>query len=58
MSLPLAPPEQPLSAVFAGTPARKIKEVGPELREGEIERIANNYVTYASWFSAEGDERG
>ena len=36
--------------VFAGVPAKKIKEVSPELQKGEIERIAANYIHYASWF--------
>ena len=36
--------------IYAGVPARNIGKVSPELREGEIARIANNYVTYASWF--------
>ncbi len=38
-------------SIYAGVPARKIKDVSPELIEGEIDRIANNYVKYASWFS-------
>lgn len=36
--------------IYAGVPARKIKPVSPELMEGEIRRIANNYVKYASWY--------
>lgn len=40
----------PSGTIFAGTPAKKIKEVSKELREGEIERIAKNYVLYSSWF--------
>lgn len=36
--------------IYAGVPARKIKPVSPELMEGEIRRIANNYVQYASWY--------
>ncbi len=39
-------------AVYAGVPARKIKEISPEKIEGEILRIANNYVGYARWFEA------
>ena len=38
------------NSVYAGIPARKIKEISPELSKGEIERIANNYVMYAGWF--------
>lgn len=37
-------------SIYAGVPAKKVKEVSPELTKGEIERIANNYVKYASWF--------
>lgn len=37
-------------SVFAGIPAKKIKEISPELQQGEIERIAANYIEYASWF--------
>lgn len=36
--------------VYAGVPAKRIKELSPELLEGQIERIANNYTMYASWF--------
>ena len=36
--------------IYAGVPARKVKDVSPELISGEIDRIANNYVKYASWF--------
>ncbi len=37
-------------SVMAGVPAKKVKEVSKELFEGEINRIANNYVLYSSWF--------
>ena len=37
-------------SIYAGIPARKIRDVSPELTKGEIERIANNYVMYSSWF--------
>jgi carbonic anhydrase/acetyltransferase-like protein (isoleucine patch superfamily) len=37
-------------SVFAGIPAKKIKEISPELQQGEIERIVANYIEYASWF--------
>ena len=37
-------------SVFAGMPARKIRDISPELSQGEIDRIAANYVKYASWF--------
>lgn len=40
----------PSGVIFAGIPAKKIKDISQELTTGEIERIANNYVMYASWF--------
>ncbi|WP_339712218.1 gamma carbonic anhydrase family protein [uncultured Kriegella sp.] len=40
----------PSGAVFAGMPAKKIKDISPELSAGEVDRIANNYVKYSSWF--------
>lgn len=36
--------------VYAGVPARRVKELSPELFKDQIERIANNYVHYSSWF--------
>ncbi len=41
----------PPGTVFGGMPARKLKDISPELSEGEIIRIANSYVKYASWFT-------
>jgi acetyltransferase-like isoleucine patch superfamily enzyme len=38
------------NSIYAGIPAKKIKAISPELSKGEIERIANNYVMYSSWF--------
>lgn len=37
-------------SIYAGIPARKIGEVSDELRNGEIERIAKNYIKYSSWY--------
>jgi carbonic anhydrase/acetyltransferase-like protein (isoleucine patch superfamily) len=37
-------------SVYAGVPAKKVKEVSRELMSGEIDRIANNYVMYSGWF--------
>ncbi len=36
--------------VYAGIPAKKIKEISNELLEGEINRIANAYEMYAGWY--------
>ena len=37
-------------SVYAGVPAKKVKTLTPDLFEGEVKRIANNYIKYASWF--------
>lgn len=37
-------------SVYAGIPAKKIKDISQELISGEIDRIANNYVKYSSWY--------
>ncbi|ACU06768.1 hexapeptide transferase family protein [Flavobacteriaceae bacterium 3519-10] len=36
--------------VWGGIPARKIKDISSELLEGEVNRIANNYVKYSGWY--------
>jgi carbonic anhydrase/acetyltransferase-like protein (isoleucine patch superfamily) len=46
----------PSGSIFAGIPAKKIKDISPELSQGEVERIAKNYVLYASWFEAPASE--
>ena len=37
-------------SIYAGVPAKKVKDISEELINGEINRIANNYVKYSSWF--------
>ena len=37
-------------SIYAGVPAKKVKEVSPELFKGEITRIADNYTMYSGWF--------
>lgn len=37
-------------SVYAGIPAKKVKTLSPELFEGEVQRIATNYVMYSGWF--------
>ncbi len=37
-------------SIYAGVPAKKVKNISPEMIEGEINRIANNYLMYSSWF--------
>ncbi len=38
-------------SIYAGVPAKKVKDVSEEHIHGEINRIADNYIKYASWFS-------
>lgn len=40
----------PSGSIYAGVPAKKVKDISQELIAGEINRIADNYVEYASWF--------
>ena len=37
-------------SIYAGVPAKKLKEISPEMISGEINRIAENYVMYSGWF--------
>ena len=37
-------------SIYAGVPAKKIKDISTELISGEIERIAKNYIHYSSWY--------
>lgn len=39
----------PSGCIYAGVPAKKVKDITPELISGEIDRIANNYVMYSGW---------
>jgi len=36
--------------IYAGVPARKLKDISQELISGEIERIANSYIKDAGWY--------
>lgn len=36
--------------IYAGTPAKKLKELDPETKQFFITRTAENYIKYASWF--------
>jgi carbonic anhydrase/acetyltransferase-like protein (isoleucine patch superfamily) len=39
-------------SIWAGVPAKKVKDLSPEMFKGEVMRIAKNYRMYASWFEA------
>ena len=43
----------PAGSIYAGVPAKKIKNIEDSLQQKELERIANNYLMYASWFQKE-----
>ncbi len=38
-------------SIYAGMPAKKVKDISEKLISGEIDRIADNYVKYSSWFN-------
>ncbi len=38
------------ASIYAGVPAKKVKDISAELIHGEINRIAGNYIKYADWF--------
>ena len=37
-------------SLYAGTPAKKVKDVSPEQTREMIKRIADHYVMYAGWY--------
>ena len=37
-------------SIYAGVPAKKVKNIPEEMISGEINRIADNYVMYSEWF--------
>jgi carbonic anhydrase/acetyltransferase-like protein (isoleucine patch superfamily) len=39
--------------IYAGVPAKKVKDISQELIHGEINRIAENYVMYSSWIEVD-----
>jgi len=37
-------------SVWAGIPAKKLKEIDERLLEGQVNRISRNYTMYAGWY--------
>jgi carbonic anhydrase/acetyltransferase-like protein (isoleucine patch superfamily) len=37
-------------SIYAGVPAKKVKDIPEHMISGEINRIADNYVMYSEWF--------
>ena len=42
-------------SIYAGVPAKKVKDISQELISGEINRIAENYIKYSGWFKNTGE---
>ena len=40
----------PPGSIFAGIPAKKINEIDQNLQKDEVERIAESYLLYSSWY--------
>ncbi len=38
------------NSIYAGVPAKKVKDVEPDQTKEMIEKIANNYLMYAGWY--------
>lgn len=38
------------ASIYAGVPAKKVKDISKDLIQNEIQRIANNYIFYSGWF--------
>ena len=38
------------NSIYAGVPAKKVKDIEPEQSREMVQKIANNYLMYAGWF--------
>ncbi|MBK3517872.1 gamma carbonic anhydrase family protein [Carboxylicivirga marina] len=45
------------NSVYAGVPAKKLKDIEPEQSREMVQKIANNYLMYAGWFKEDGEEK-
>jgi len=43
-------------SIYAGVPAKKVKQLDAETFKDQNERIANNYLMYSSWFKENTNE--
>ena len=43
------------NSVYAGVPAKKVKEVTPQQRTNIIERTGRDYMLYASWYGKDDE---
>jgi carbonic anhydrase/acetyltransferase-like protein (isoleucine patch superfamily) len=44
-------------SIYAGTPAKRIKDVDPRQSSEMINRIADDYLMYAGWYREEKSEK-
>ena len=45
------------NSIYAGVPAKKVKDIEPQQTKEMIEKIANNYLMYASWYKDEEESK-
>lgn len=45
-------------SIYAGVPAKKVKDISQERIHGEINRIAENYLKYSGWFKQPYESTG
>lgn len=45
------------NSIYAGAPAKKVKDVSPETAKNTVQRISDNYSMYASWYYVEEDKQ-
>ena len=43
-------------SIYAGVPAKKVKQLEAATFKDQNERIANNYLKYSSWFKTDKNE--
>ncbi len=44
------------NSIYAGVPAKKVKDIEPEQSREMVQKIANNYLMYAGWFKEEDEK--
>ncbi|MBS2211620.1 gamma carbonic anhydrase family protein [Carboxylicivirga mesophila] len=44
------------NSIYAGVPAKKVKDIEPEQSREMVQKIANNYLMYAGWFKEEDEQ--
>lgn len=42
------------NSIYAGVPAKKVKDIDPQQSSEMIKKIANNYKMYSDWYKEEG----